>query len=80
MFLQQKTDNEMIETLYLNKLFDPSADTLTARFQHGEEALDPEEFKKSSLQFLSGEDLPACWSGSHYAITNLNVRRYSKCL
>lgn len=66
MFLQQKTDHEMIEVLSLNELFDPFAETLVGRFQHGEEVQDPEQFRKSNLQFLSGEDLPECWLDSHY--------------
>jgi hypothetical protein len=66
MFLQQKANHEMIEVLSLNELFDPFVDTLAGRYQHGEEVQDPEQFKKSNLQFLSGEDLPECWLDSHY--------------
>lgn len=66
MFLQQKVNHEMIEVLSLNELFDPFTDTLIGRYQHGEEVQDPEKFKKSNLQFLSGEDLPECWLDAHY--------------
>lgn len=66
MFLQQKTNHEMVEVLSLNELFDPFTTTLTGRYQHGEEVQDPETFEKANLQFLSGEQLPACWLDAHY--------------
>jgi hypothetical protein len=65
-FLQQKTNHEMIEVLSLSELFDPFNKTLIGRYQHGEEVQDPENFSKSNLQFLSGEDLPECWLNAHY--------------
>ena len=34
----------------------------TARLHYGEEAQDPEAFDKQALCFLSGEDLPRCWT------------------
>lgn len=66
MFLQQKINHEMIEVLSLSELFDPFTESLTGRYQHGEEVQDPEKFEKSDLQFLSGERLPACWLDAHY--------------
>lgn len=66
MFLQQKTNHEMIEVISLSELFDPFNQTLIGRYQHGEEVQDPENFSKSNLQFLSGEDLPECWLNAHY--------------
>jgi len=65
-FLQQKTNHEMIEVISLSELFDPFNQTLIGRYQHGEEVQDPENFSKSNLQFLSGEDLPECWLNAHY--------------
>ncbi len=66
MFLQQKLNHEMLEVLSLNELFDPFNETLIGRYQHGEEVQDPEKFKKTNLQFLSGEELPECWLNAHY--------------
>lgn len=66
MFLQQKINHEMVEVLSLNDLFDPFNKTLIGRYQHGEEVQDPEEFNKTNLQFLSGEQLPECWLDPHY--------------
>lgn len=66
MFLQQKTNHEMLEVLSLSELFDPFNKTLVGRYQHGEEVQDPEQFQKTSLQFLSGEQLPECWLNAHY--------------
>ncbi|MFV2003720.1 MAG: acetyltransferase [Gammaproteobacteria bacterium] len=56
----------MIEVISLSELFDPFNQTLIGRYQHGEEVQDPENFSKSNLQFLSGEDLPECWLNAHY--------------
>ena len=66
MFLQQKTNHEMLEVLSLSELFDPFNKTLEGRYQHGEEVQDPEQFQKTNLQFLSGEQLPECWLNAHY--------------
>jgi hypothetical protein len=66
MFLQQKSNNEMIEVISLNELFDPFNEKLSGRYQHGEEVQDVELFNKSSLHFLSGEKLTECWLDAHY--------------
>lgn len=66
MFLQEKFNQEMIEVITLNDLFDPFNQSLLGRYQHGEEVQDPEKFVKSNLQFLSGENLPKCWLDAHY--------------
>jgi len=72
MFLQEKLHHEMIEILSLSDLFDPFHKTVEGRYQHGEEIQDPEKFDKLNLQFLSGEDLPACWLNAHYRDDELN--------
>lgn len=66
MFLQAKSNHEMLEVLSLNDLFDPFNKTLIGRYQHGEEVQEPEKFNKSDLLFLSGESLPKCWLDAHY--------------
>lgn len=35
-------------------------------YKKGEEQQDPEKFQKADLVFLSGEELPRCWSAPHY--------------
>jgi hypothetical protein len=66
MFLKERSRGELVEVLDTNDLVNPFADELLGRYNHGEEAQDPEKFKKSDLSFLSGEALPQCWVNSHY--------------
>ena len=66
MFLKERDSGHMVEVLNLNDLFDLYRDEILARSQYGDEAQDPENFKKSSLIFLSGEELPRCWTDPHY--------------
>ena len=66
MFLKNKSNNDLVEVLTLKDLFDPFCSKLVGRYQHGEEAQDPEKFQKADLTFLSGEALPRCWVDSHY--------------
>ena len=66
MFLKARDSGHMVEVLNLSDLFDLYRDEILARSQYGEEAQDPESFKKSSLIFLSGEELPRCWTDPHY--------------
>lgn len=66
MFLKERARGELIEVLSNDDLFNPFLDELIGRYNHGEEAQEPEVFKKSELSFLSGEKLPECWVDSHY--------------
>ena len=66
MFLKARDSGHMVEVLNLSDLFDLYRDEILARYQYGEEAQDPEIFKKSNLIFLSGEELPRCWTDPHY--------------
>lgn len=66
MFLKHSTKGDLIEILALNDLFDPFCKTVVGRYQHGEEAQDPEKFSKDELEFPSGEALPRCWLDAHY--------------
>lgn len=61
----------MVEVLTLGDLFDLFKEEVTCRYQYGEEAQDPETFKKSDLVFLSGEELPRCWTDPHYRDSEL---------
>ncbi len=71
MFLKNKCNNDLLEVLTLNDLFDPFCENLIARYQHGEELQDPEKFNKSDLVFMSGEPLPRCWTDVHYRDSEL---------
>jgi hypothetical protein len=66
MFLNERTTGHMVEVLSLGDLVDLFKDEVTGRYQYGEEVQDPEKFKKSDLVFLSGEELPRCWTDPHY--------------
>lgn len=66
MFLKERHRGELVEVLSTDELINPLIDELVGRYNHGEEAQDPERFKKTDLNFLSGESLPQCWLDSHY--------------
>ena len=66
MFLKERTSGHMVEVLGLRDLFNLYHDEIIGRYQHGEEVGDPEKFKKSELVFLSGEELPRCWTDPEY--------------
>ncbi len=56
----------MVEVTNLINLIDVNCDEVVGRYQEGEEAQDPEAYSKTSLVFLSGEELPRCWTDPHY--------------
>ena len=66
MLLKEKSSNHMVEIANLINLIDVNCDDVIGRYQEGEEAQDPETYSKSSLVFLSGEELPRCWTDPHY--------------
>ncbi|MFC6671753.1 acetyltransferase [Marinobacterium aestuariivivens] len=66
MFLKEKSSGHLVEVISLPDLFNPFHASVTGRYNHGEEAQDPEEFGKDNLIFLSGEALPRCWTDAHY--------------
>ena len=66
MFLSQISTGRMVEVLSLNDLFNPIHGELVGRYNVGEELQDPEKFGKNDLRFLSGEELPRCWTDAHY--------------
>ena len=72
MLLRERSSSHMIEVLNLIDLVDLNCNEVSGRSQEGEEAQDPENFKKTNLSFLSGEDLPRCWTDSHYRDNELN--------
>jgi hypothetical protein len=66
MFLKNRTNGEMIEVMDMQALTDVYQNTITARYQAGEELQEAEAINKSDLVFLSGEELPRCWTDIHY--------------
>jgi hypothetical protein len=56
----------LIEVLSQRDLFNPMHPSIVGRYHYGEEAQDPETFQKTELMFISDEDLPRCWTDSHY--------------
>ena len=66
MLLREKSSNHMVQITNLINLIDVNCDAVVGQYQEGEEAQDPEPYSKSSLVFLSGEELPRCWTDPHY--------------
>ena len=66
MLFNEKATGHMVEVLSVGDLVDLFKDEVVGRYQYGEEVQDPEKFRKSDLEFLSGEPLPRCWTDPHY--------------
>ena len=66
MLLKEKASGHIVEALNIIDLCDSARSSVRGRLHYGEEALDPEAFDKQALCFLSGEDLPRCWTDPHY--------------
>jgi len=56
----------MIEVENFIDLINLNIEEVIGRYQEGEEVQDPNKINKQDLVFLSGEDLPRCWSDPHY--------------
>lgn len=66
MLLKKRMSEHMIEVFNLVDLINLNLDEVEGRYQEGEEQQDLEKFKKANLTFLSGEELPRCWTDPHY--------------
>ena len=66
MLLKQRSTGHMIEVMNIVDLVNLNRDEVLGRSQEGEEQQDPIMYKKSDLIFLSGEELPRCWTDPHY--------------
>lgn len=66
MFLKHRKNGDMIDVNGLTDLTNLFHTKVTGRYQAGEELQDPEEFNKMDLVFLSGEELPRCWTDPNY--------------
>ena len=71
MLLKQKSSGHMVEVLSMVDLINLNRSEIVGRYQEGEEQQDPEKFNKADLVFLSGEELPRCWTDPHYRDTEL---------
>ena len=69
MYLQKKDGGYLVEIIDLRALFDPHESDVGGRAHYGEEVQEAEPFRKSDLEFPSGEALPRCWSDPHYRDT-----------
>jgi len=56
----------MVEVENFIDLINLNIEEVIGRYQEGEEVQDPNTINKQDLVFLSGEDLPRCWSDPHY--------------
>ena len=71
MLLKEKHNGHMVEILNLLDLMNLNRDKVLGSYQEGEEQQDPESFRKTDLVFLSGEELPRCWTDPHYRDADL---------
>jgi hypothetical protein len=66
MYLKHRDTERLVEVLSVNDLYNPLHTQLVGRYHYGEEVQEAERFAKTDLIFLSGEDLPRCWTDVHY--------------
>ena len=72
MLLKEKHNGHLLAVEHLTDLFNLNHEAIEGRYQYGEEEQDPELFRKTDLVFLSGEELPRCWTDPHYRDDVLN--------
>ena len=66
MLLKEKGTEHMVEVSDLVDLMNLNITEVMGRYQEGEEQQDQEVFQKQNLAFLSGENLPRCWTDPKY--------------
>lgn len=66
MLLKDKQTDILVEILDIQALFMPTKNSVPGQIQSGQEEQDPADFKKDSLKFPSGENLPRCWVDANY--------------
>ncbi|GAM74388.1 hypothetical protein JCM19241_5584 [Vibrio ishigakensis] len=70
MFLKERKSGDLVDVVDMTNLSNLFHDSVEGRFQAGEEQQDPQLFKKSDLVFMSGEELPRCWTDPDYRSKN----------
>ena len=68
MFLKSRNSGDMVDVSKIRDLTNLYHDIVVGCYQIGEELQDPQEFNKSELVFLSGEELPKCWTDPKYRV------------
>ena len=71
MLLRKRNGHHMVEVSNIVDLMNLNIKEVSGYYQEGEEQQDRETFKKSDLLFLSGEELPRCWTDPHYRDSEL---------
>lgn len=66
MLLQIKDSGELVKIADVQELINPNSDTVKAKEQQGEEEQPTDSYKKETLVFPSGENLPRCWIDANY--------------
>ncbi|MGB5223868.1 MAG: hypothetical protein WBN49_01715 [Arenicellales bacterium] len=66
MLLMEKETGHLIEVLDPTEFFDPFNDSFNGRLDFGDDVAEPDSFKKVSVSFPSGENLPKCWKDPNY--------------
>lgn len=61
MFLKERRSGHLVEVLQFDELISPQLKLIQGRYSIGEADQDDDEFSKSDLIFMSGEELPSCW-------------------
>jgi len=75
MLLKTRSNEHMIEVANIMDLMNLNVNEVMGRSQEGQEEQeeqDNETFDKHELVFLSGEELPRCWTDPHYRDGELN--------
>jgi len=68
MFLKNRKNGDMVDIDKIQDLTNLYHDKVLGSYQVGEEVQDPQELTKNELVFLSGEDLPRCWTVPDYRV------------
>ncbi|UGA53733.1 acetyltransferase [Vibrio sp. VB16] len=69
MFLKERASGDLIDIVETKDLTSLFHENVVGQYQAGQEEQDPELFKKSDLVFMSGEELPRCWTDPNYRAT-----------
>ena len=68
MFLKSRNNGDMIDVIKIKDLTNLYHEKIIGSYQVGEELQEPQEFSKTDLVFLSGEELPRCWTDPKYRV------------
>ena len=66
MLLMERETGHLVEVLDPAEVFDPFKDSFRGRLSVGEDVAEPDTFEKKFICFMSGENLPKCWTDPGY--------------